>query len=306
MDGMSTWTDVDERVLRWLASKPPVLEQPSEIPSFAISEPVPFEEIEGVDSREVSDALYRLLMHGFIAGGEDNIGNFTMWWQLRLGPKGLQYLGEWPDLDRVASALSIRNILLELAKEAPAEEQKALKRTAGLLARTSGEVVRDALGDLRSNSGGDGMTIWERRDFPVLHALANSEDDNVRHGFIDEDHAAEMLGLELSNAEIHQALHTLGDADYITGDYKAGLFTQLRVTGRGQQALGEWPLFTGLTPITLAALLDRLANEAPTDEEAVSARSAASYLRSLPPAAFKAVMRTVIVEGAKASVGLLT
>jgi hypothetical protein len=146
------WTEVDERVLRWVAAKPPVLEQPSEIPDFPITEPVPFEGIEGLDSRQVSDALYRLKVHGFIAGGEDNMGNFTMWWQLRLAPRGLQYLGEWPDLDKVASALSIRNVLLEIAKEAPTDSQQALKRTAGLLGRTTGEAVREALGELASET----------------------------------------------------------------------------------------------------------------------------------------------------------
>jgi len=150
------------------------------------------------------------------------------------------------------------------------------------------------------------VITWERRDFPVLHALATSQNENVLHGFLDEDHAAETLGLDLSNAEIHQALHTLADADYITGDYKAGLFSHLRVTGRGKQALGEWPLFTEVTPATLAALLDRLADEAPTDEEVDNARQAATYIRSLPTAAFKAVMRTVIVEGTKAGLGFVT
>lgn len=146
------WTEVDERVLRWVAEKPPVLEQPSEIPEFPITDPVPFAEIEGLDSRQVSDALYRLTLHGFVAGGEDNMGNFTMWWQLRLAPRGLHYLGEWPDLDKIGSALSVRNVLLELAKDAPPEEEKALKRTGGLISRTAGEVVQDALSELSSEA----------------------------------------------------------------------------------------------------------------------------------------------------------
>lgn len=80
------------------------------------------------------------------------MGRSTLWWRLRVTAVGLQVLGEWPDLDRVASAVSLRNVLLQLAGEAPQDEQKSLKRAAGLLGRTSAAVVRDALAELSSDA----------------------------------------------------------------------------------------------------------------------------------------------------------
>ena len=155
------------------------------------------------------------------------------------------------------------------------------------------------------------MSVWERRDLPLLAALSTTDDQNLRSGFLDISLAQEMLGLDLRNGEIHDSILTLDDTGYVmydleyeTGD--GGLFTKLKVTGRGQQALGEWPLFTEITPATLAELLERFADEAATDEEAANARSAASYIRSIPAATFKAVVRTVMVEGTKASLGLLS
>jgi len=153
----TTWTTVDERVLRWVLAQLPTLEQPSEIRDYPTREPQPFPEIEGLDTRQVSEALYRLKSHGLIDGGEDDMGRMVLWWRVRVTARGLQVLGEWPDLDCIASAVSIRNVLLELAGDAPAEEQKALKRAAGLLGRTSAEVVRDALAELSSDATREAM-----------------------------------------------------------------------------------------------------------------------------------------------------
>jgi hypothetical protein len=154
------------------------------------------------------------------------------------------------------------------------------------------------------------VNVWERRDLPVLSALATTEDQHVRAGFLDLSLAQSTLGVDLTNSEAHDAILTLGDVGYVEYDIgyetgNGGLFNKLKVTGRGQQALGEWPLFTEVTPATLAELLDRFADEAPTDEEADNARTAAAYVRSIPAAAFKAVVRTVMVEGAKGAAGLL-
>jgi hypothetical protein len=80
------------------------------------------------------------------------MGRAVLWWRLRVTGLGLQVLGEWPDLDRIASAVSIRNVLVELSNDALPEEQKALKRAAGLLGRTSAEAVRDALAELGSDA----------------------------------------------------------------------------------------------------------------------------------------------------------
>lgn len=155
------------------------------------------------------------------------------------------------------------------------------------------------------------MTVWERRDLPVLSALASATDRELQAGYLDISLARETLGLGLTSSEIRDSILTLGGAGYVEYDVayetgNGGLFTKLRVTGRGQQALGEWPFFTEMTPTTLAELLDRFAEEAATDEEAEHVRSAADYIRSLPAATIKAVMRTVVVEGTKATLGLAT
>jgi hypothetical protein len=153
------------------------------------------------------------------------------------------------------------------------------------------------------------VTVWERRDLPVLRALASSDDDNLRHGFLDLTND-NPLGLELDAGEIHDAILALGDAGYVDGDvqYETGpgaLFTRLRVTGRGQQALGEWPLFDEIaSPNTLALLLERLAEEAPTDEEAENLRRAARYVRSLGAASLRSLAIAALSQLAKAGLGL--
>ena len=59
-----------------------------------------------------------------------------------------------------------------------------------------------------------------------------------------------------------------------------------------------------MTPAALAELLERFAEEAATEEESTNARRAAAYLRTLPEAAFRAALRTVMIEGTKALLGV--
>jgi hypothetical protein len=140
------------------------------------------------------------------------------------------------------------------------------------------------------------MTIWERRDFPVLQALATSDDEDIRQGVLQLDAEKKPVGLDLSIEEIYDAVLVLADAGYIQGklQHESGssiLITHFQVTGRGQQALGEWPLFDQLaSPETLALLLDRLAEEAPTDEEAGNLRRAAQYARGLAASTVRAAL----------------
>jgi hypothetical protein len=60
-------------------------------------------------------------------------------------------LGEWPDLDRVASAQGLTVLLAELADEASdADDKKALRRTAGAIGRLGEGIVNstvEALGN---------------------------------------------------------------------------------------------------------------------------------------------------------------
>jgi hypothetical protein len=152
------------------------------------------------------------------------------------------------------------------------------------------------------------VTVWERRDLPVLKALATSNDENLRHGFLSV--ADNALGLDLTAGELHDAIFALNDVQFVEGEvgYESGPsahFTHLTVTGRGQQALGEWPLFDELTsPETLALFLERLADEASTDEEADSMRRAARYARSLGAGTLRAAIIGVLAQLAKAAMGL--
>ena len=133
------------------------------------------------------------------------------------------------------------------------------------------------------------MTTWENRDLPVLRALATTDDENVRNGFLMlRLGRTGTLELSLADQEIHEAVLVLADVGYVEGNepsYDTGggaTFTRFRVTGRGQQALGQWPLFHDLiSPETMAELLDRLAEEAPSDEESENLRRAANYIRKV-------------------------
>lgn len=114
----------------------------------------------------------------------------------------------------------------------------------------------------------------------------------------------------MDDAVIHQAIVTLVDEGYVSADvsYEMGggaIFEHLMVTGRGHQALGEWPLFTTVSsPLTLALLLEQIAEEAPTDEEAENARRAARYVRSLSAGALKAAAISASSYVARLALGL--
>lgn len=154
-------------------------------------------------------------------------------------------------------------------------------------------------------------SIWERRDLPVLQTLATSDDSGLRAGFLSlSDTPGGHFGLDLTGGEIHDAILALEDAGYVEArvTYESGpspVFTQLRVTGRGQQALGEWPLFDEIaSPETLALLLERLAEEAPSEEEGTNLRQAARYARSLGAASLRAVAIGALSQLAKGQLGL--
>lgn len=156
------------------------------------------------------------------------------------------------------------------------------------------------------------MTVWEGRDLPVLRGLATTEDPDVRWGFVVvNQQLAETLSVDLGPAEIHDAILALADVGYVEANdvkYNPGpgaIFTGLRVTGRGQQALGEWPLFDEIaSPETLALLLERLAEEAPTDEEAENLRRTARFVRSVAAGSLRALATGAASQLAKIALGL--
>jgi hypothetical protein len=145
------WEHVDEPVLRWVASLPPSLEM--ELHEFQLREPQPFAPIDGLDTRNVRESLHRLRSHGLIAGDESLTTHDESWHKLRVTAFGWVVLGEWPDLDRVATAASIHRLLRALADEAPEQERNPLVRAAGVVSRTADEVVRGTAADIARTIG---------------------------------------------------------------------------------------------------------------------------------------------------------
>jgi hypothetical protein len=138
---------------------------------------------------------------------------------------------------------------------------------------------------------------WSERALPVLQALQSPADPLLRDGFLSlgRERAGTRLALELSDDAIHDTILQLADAAYVEFkdlQYESGggaHISGLHVTGRGLQVLGEWPRFEALvSPLTLAALLDALAEHAP-EEEAKAMRRAANVVRRVAASTLKSL-----------------
>jgi hypothetical protein len=149
------------------------------------------------------------------------------------------------------------------------------------------------------------VTIWSEEVEPVLRAIATAKGGRLADGLLGlgrgSGRAREALGLELDEADIYRAILLLMDEGYIEGELKdefgpepSAHVSGLRVTGRGQQALGEWPRFELLTtPSTLALMLEQLAEQVSPDDQG-PLRKAAAYLRSL---SVETVRTAVVMAG---------
>lgn len=124
------WERVDEPVLRWAASLPPSLEM--ELHTLELREPQQFAPIPGLDSRDVHESLGRLVSHRLVDGFDSPTMQSTSWSKLRVTAFGWIVLGEWPDLDLVATAASLHRLLRALAEQAPEGERGPLLRAAGV------------------------------------------------------------------------------------------------------------------------------------------------------------------------------
>jgi hypothetical protein len=145
------WERIDEPVLRWVAGLPPSFEM--ELHDLELREPEPFEALPGLTSQDVHEALLRLQSYGLIDGVEGKPMRSATWSRLRVTAKGLIVLGEWPDLDRVATAAGLHRLLRALAEEAPEEQRGTLVRAAGVVSRTADAVVRGAATDVAGSVG---------------------------------------------------------------------------------------------------------------------------------------------------------
>jgi hypothetical protein len=156
MLGMSTWTEIDERVLRWLLDQGSNPDWNGRIKLVVHGEPQPFQDLNGeIDSRQADEALTRLQSYGLIAGVRTGTVMVAFWSGLRLAPRGLILLGEWPDLDRVASLEGLQAVFAGLAKQAEdADDRTALRRTAGAIGRLGEGIVDSTIESLGEELAG--------------------------------------------------------------------------------------------------------------------------------------------------------
>lgn len=154
---MSTWTESDEPVLRWLQA-----EVPSFLPEtwhlrLGLRDSVePSEEVPELNTEQVDQALTRLQEHGLIAGKRQETIGYASWSGLRVTARGLQVLGEWPDLDQLTSAVGIKMLLNELAQSAgDPEDQGALRRMVGVIGEVGEGVALSTLNAAAGDLGGD-------------------------------------------------------------------------------------------------------------------------------------------------------
>lgn len=146
------WERVDRKVLEWVHALPPTLERT--MAEWDTQPPETFDDLPEVDGAELHASLQRLRGHGLIDGdGQEALGGNVCWLNLRVTAEGLILLGEWPDIDRMASAAGLHRLLTALSTSAPEEERGPLKRTAGLLGRTADDVLRGTLNDVAGAAG---------------------------------------------------------------------------------------------------------------------------------------------------------
>jgi hypothetical protein len=134
------------------------------------------------------------------------------------------------------------------------------------------------------------MSVWDDLAEPVLRSIKDAKGGRLRDGILalGRGRGSEALGLPFAEAEIHRAILLLMDEEYIDADLKyewgpepSARLTKLHVTPAGHQALGEWPRFELLvTPSTLAAMLEKLAEQAAPEDQG-PLRKAAAYVRGL-------------------------
>jgi hypothetical protein len=154
---------------------------------------------------------------------------------------------------------------------------------------------------------------WTERALPVLEALNKPSDPQFVESRIltlGRGRGRKTLGLELSEEAIYETVLQLADAGYV--EYSHVTFPQpagahvfgLIVSGRGMQILGEWPRFElFISPQTLAALLEALADYVP-EEEAKPMRRSARFIRKMAGTSLKAIIVGVGSHYAKQSLGL--
>jgi len=142
---LTTWSEIDEPVLRWLLDRESDEEWKGRLQlPLRPSEPCP-DIGTALDSRQVDEALKRLRGHALVEG-ERTEANYAMWTRLRLQAHGLILLGEWPDLDRVASFSGLQALIAAIADRAEdPDDRTALRQTAGTIGRLGEGIVESTI-----------------------------------------------------------------------------------------------------------------------------------------------------------------
>jgi hypothetical protein len=141
------WDRADEPILRWVAALSSALDPTAPL-VLELGEPEPFPDVPSLTSQDVQESLRRLKSHGLIDGHEAAAMGSSTWSSLRVTAPGLVVLGEWPDLDRVATAASLHQLLRALSDAAPDADRTALRRAAGVVARYADDVLRGTAADV--------------------------------------------------------------------------------------------------------------------------------------------------------------
>jgi hypothetical protein len=147
---VTIWSDVDEPVLQWLLKSSDNAEWRSGMLELSLYGPEDCADELGLslDSRQLHEALTRLRDYGLIAG-KLHLSECAIWSHLRLTADGLIVLGEWPDLDGVASFEGLQALLARLAAGVEDnDERSALRRAAGAIGRLGKGVVDSELESL--------------------------------------------------------------------------------------------------------------------------------------------------------------
>jgi hypothetical protein len=159
LTAVTTWANVDEPVLRWISTLPPIFD-PNAGPRLALPtvtpQPVAEPALSGLDSYEVDESLKRLSSAGFIDGKRHGHSQGCEWRELRLTAKGLQLVDQWPNFDQAASAVGMQLALSLLADDATDSETKsAVKRSAGAVGNLADAILKGTLSGVATEVGRD-------------------------------------------------------------------------------------------------------------------------------------------------------
>jgi hypothetical protein len=131
---VTVWSDVDERVLLWVAEDRPA-GWPSSQLTLNIRPDEASEELPGLMASQVDRALQRLADYGLIGVAtprHETIG-YAVYSGLRVTALGHRLLGGWPDLDEISTVDALRLALEAIAEAAPAKERPRLRRAIGVV-----------------------------------------------------------------------------------------------------------------------------------------------------------------------------